>query len=63
MRTYQPELVRKKINHQQRIAKRAERQKKTAEKLGRRSKDDFKEGDNVISQDDNNEVDDKRSDR
>ena len=45
------ELVKKKINHQQLIAKRAEMTKKTAEKLGRRSKDDFKEGDKVVCQD------------
>ena len=51
VRTYQPELVRKKINHQQLIAKRAEMQKKTAEKLGRRSKDDFLVGDKVVCQD------------
>ena len=51
VRTYQPELVKKKINHQQLIAKRAEMQKKMAEKLGRRSKDDFKEGDKVVCQD------------
>ena len=38
VRTYQPELVKKKINHQQLIAARAEMQKKTAEKLGRRSR-------------------------
>ena len=52
MRTYQPELVKKKINHQQLIAKRAEMQKKTAEKLGRRSKDDFLVGDKVVCEDD-----------
>ena len=51
MRTYQPELVKKKINHQQLIAARAEMQKKMAAKLGRRSKDDFKEGDQVVCQD------------
>ena len=50
VRTYQPELVKKKINNQQLIAKRAEMQKKTAEKLGRRSKDDFKTGDKVLCQ-------------
>ena len=51
VRTYQPELVKKKINHQQLIAARAEMQKKMAAKLGRRSKDDFKEGDQVVCQD------------
>ena len=39
------------INHQQLIAARAEMQKKMAAKLGRRSKDDFKEGDQVVCQD------------
>ena len=51
MGTYQMELVKKKINHAQLIAKRAEMQKKTAEKLGRRSQDDFKTGDKVLCQD------------
>ena len=37
VRTYQPELVRKKIQHQQIIAARGEKQKKTSEKLGRSS--------------------------
>ena len=51
MGTYQMELVKKKIDHAMLIAKRAEVQKKTAEKLGRRSKDDFKTGDKVLCQD------------
>ena len=51
VRTYQPELVRKKIQHQQIIAVRGEKQKKISEKLGRRSKDDFKPGDNILCQD------------
>ena len=51
VRTYQPELVRKKIQHQQIIAARGEKQKKISEKLGRRSKDDFKPGDNILCQD------------
>ena len=51
MRTYQPELVKKKINHQELIAARGEMQRKIADKLGRRSKDDFKEGDDVLCQD------------
>ena len=45
------ELVKKKIDHAKLIAKRAEMQKKTAEKLGRRSKDYFKTGDKVLCQD------------
>ena len=51
VRTYQPELVKKKINHQELIAARGERQRKLAEKLGRRNKDDFQEGDDVVCQD------------
>ena len=43
--------MKKKINHQQLIAARAEMQKKMAAKLGRRNKDDFKEGDQVVCQD------------
>ena len=45
------ELVKRKINHAQLIAKRSEMQQKTADKLGRRSKDDFKIGDKVLCQD------------
>ena len=37
--TYQMELVKRRIDHAMLIAKREEAQKKTAEKLGRRSKD------------------------
>ena len=51
VRTYQPELVKKKIHHQEIIAARGEKQRKIADKLGRRSKDDFKEGDDVLCQD------------
>ena len=51
VRTYQPELVKKKINHQEIIAARGEKQKTISDKLGRRSKDDFKEGDDVLCQD------------
>ena len=48
--TYQMELFKRKINHAQLIAKRSEMQQKTAEKLGRRSKDHFKVGDKVLCQ-------------
>ena len=51
IRTYQPELIRRQINHQELIAARNERQKKLAKKLGRRSKDHFEEGDRVVLQD------------
>ena len=51
IKTYLPELIRKQINHQELIAGRNERQKKLAEKLGRRSKDHFEEGDKVVLQD------------
>ena len=44
------ELFKKKIDHAQLIAKRSEMQQKTAEKLGRRSKDQFKVGDKVLCQ-------------
>ena len=44
MGTYQMELFKKKINHAQLIAKRSEAQQKTADRLGRRSKDDFRVG-------------------
>ena len=44
------ELFKKKINHAQLIAKRSEMQQKTAEKLGRCSKDHFKVGDKVLCQ-------------
>ena len=43
--------MKKKINHQELIAARGEKQRKLADKLGRRSKDDFKEGDKVVCQD------------
>ena len=43
--------MKKKINHQELIAARGERQRKLAEKLGRRNKDDFQEGDDVVCQD------------
>ena len=46
--TYQMELFKKKIDHAQLIAKRSEMQQKTADKLGRRSKDHFKIGDKVL---------------
>ena len=49
--TYQIELVKRRIDHAMLIAKREEAQKKTAEKLGRRSKDEFKVGDKVLCQD------------
>ena len=49
VRTYQPELVKKQIHHQESIAARGEKQTKIADKLGRRSKDDFKEGDDVFA--------------
>ena len=45
------ELVKRRIDHAMLIAKREEAQKKTAEKLGRRSKDEFKTGDKVMCQD------------
>ena len=48
--TYQMELFKKKIDHAKLIAKRSEMQQKTAEKLGRRSKDQFKVGDKVLCQ-------------
>ena len=44
-------MIRRQINHQALIAARNERQKKLAEKLGRRSKDHFEEGDRVVLQD------------
>ena len=43
--------MKKKINHQELIAARGEMQRKIADKLGRMSKDDFKEGDDVLCQD------------
>ena len=49
--TYQMELVKRKINHAQLIAKISEMQQKTVDKLGRCSKDDFKIGDKVLCQD------------
>ena len=50
MGTYQMELFKKKIDHAKLIAKRSEMQQKTAEKLGRRSKDQFQVGDKVLCQ-------------
>ena len=46
-----PELIRKQIDHQALIAARRERQRKLAEKLGRRSRDHFEPGDKVVIQD------------
>ena len=43
--------MRRQINHQELIAARKERQKKLVEKLGRRNKDHFEEGDKVVLQD------------
>ena len=43
--------MKKKIKHQEIIAARGEKQRKISDKLGRRSKDDFKEGDDVLCQD------------
>ena len=51
IKTYLPELIRKQIDHQALIAARRERQRKLAEKLGRRSKDHFEPGDKVVLQD------------
>ena len=51
IKTYLPELIRKQIDHQALIAARRERQRKLAAKLGRRSKDNFKLGDNLVRQD------------
>ena len=48
--TYQMELVKRKIDHAKLIAKRSVVQQKVADRLGRRSKDDFKLGDNVLAQ-------------
>ena len=48
--TYQMELVKRKIDHAKLIAKRSEVQQKVADRLGRRSKDDFKLGDKVLAQ-------------
>ena len=44
------ELVKRKIDHTKLIAKRSEVQQKVADRLGRRSKDDFKLGDKVLAQ-------------
>ena len=49
-RTYQLELVKRKIDHAKLIAKRSEVQQKVADRLGRRSKDDFHLGDKVLAQ-------------
>ena len=43
-------LFKKKIDHAKLTAKRSEMQQKTAEKLGRRSKDQFQVGDKVLCQ-------------
>ena len=48
--TYQMEFIRWKLDHAKLIAKRSEVQKKVAEKLGRRSTDEFKLGDQVLAQ-------------
>ena len=48
--TYQMEFIRRKLDHAKLIAKRSEVQKKVAEKLGRRSTDEFKLGDQVLAQ-------------
>ena len=48
--TYQPEFMRRKLDHAALIAKRSEVQMKVAEKLGRRSTDEFKVGDLVVAQ-------------
>ena len=44
------EFIRRKLDHAKLIAKRSEVQKKVAEKLGRRSTDEFKLGDQVLAQ-------------
>ena len=51
VKTYLPELIKKKIDHQAIIAARRERQLKLAQKLGRRSQDQFLPGDEVVLQD------------
>ena len=51
VKTYLPELIKKKIDHQAIIAARRERQLKLAQKLGRRSQDHFLPGDKVVLQD------------
>ena len=48
--TYQPEFMRKQLDHAALIAKIYEVQMKVAEKLGRRSTDEFKLGDQVLAQ-------------
>ena len=48
--TYQPELMRKRLDHAALIARRSEVQMKVAKKLGRRSTDEFKVGDLVVAQ-------------
>ena len=48
--TYQPTLMRKKLDHAALIARRSEFQMKVAKKLGRRSVDEFKVGDLVVAQ-------------
>ena len=49
--TYQPQLFRRKIDHARMIARRSEAQMKIANRLGRRSKDEFHVGDEVLVQD------------
>ena len=48
--TYQPSLMRKKINHAALMQKKMDHQLEVAKKLGRRSADEFKEGDAVVAQ-------------
>ena len=48
--TYQPTLMRKKLDHAALIQKRSDHQMKVAKKLGRRSVDEFKIGDLVVAQ-------------
>ena len=48
--TYQPTLMRKKLDHAALMQKKMDHQLGVAKKLGRRSVDDFKEGDAVVAQ-------------
>ena len=48
--TYQPTLMRRKLNHAALMQKKMDHQLGVAKKLGRRSVDDFKEGDAVVAQ-------------
>ena len=48
VKTYLPELIKKKVDNHAIIAARRERQLKLAQKLGRRSKDHFSPGYNVV---------------